>query len=122
MVRKEIWVHLLAYNLIRTLMAQTALQTQCIPRELSFKACLQTLNAFASQLKTATERQARKILQKIYSALSTQRVGKRKGRSEPRAVKRRPKPYPRLKTPRNDAKKNTTKSNNSAEKTLEKSA
>ena len=47
MVRKEIWMHLLAYNLIRTLMAQAALAAGCYPRDISFKGTLQTLVAFA---------------------------------------------------------------------------
>jgi len=41
MAEKEIWVYLLAYNLIRLLMAQAALLTDIIPRQLSFKHTLQ---------------------------------------------------------------------------------
>ena len=48
MVRKEIGMHLLAYNLIRTLLAEAAQTTGVPPRELSFKGALQTLNAFAA--------------------------------------------------------------------------
>lgn len=41
MVEKELWVHLLAYNVIRLLMAQAAHQAQVHPRELSFKHTVQ---------------------------------------------------------------------------------
>ena len=42
-VRKEISVHLLAYNLLRALMARTAQMTGQTPREISFRAAQQTL-------------------------------------------------------------------------------
>jgi hypothetical protein len=41
MVEKEIWIYLLAYNLIRLLMAQAALLADVLPRQLSFKHTLQ---------------------------------------------------------------------------------
>jgi hypothetical protein len=47
MVRKEVWAHMLAYNLIRTLMAETAEAHGCTPRHLSFKGTLQMMSAFA---------------------------------------------------------------------------
>jgi hypothetical protein len=46
LVRKEIWTHILAYNLIRTLMAQAASLFGIPPRSISFKATLQILEAF----------------------------------------------------------------------------
>ncbi len=46
LVRKEIWTHILAYNLIRTIMAQAAHQHEIQPREISFKGTMQTLEAF----------------------------------------------------------------------------
>jgi len=46
LVRKEIWTHILAYNLIRTIMAQAASKHGIEPRTISFKAALQTLEAF----------------------------------------------------------------------------
>lgn len=109
MVRKEIWVHLLAYNLIRTVMAQAAYQTNIHPRNISFKATIQSLNALYNKLLMATEDQIQKLLESLWSGIASQRVGNRPGRSEPRAVKRRPKPYPRLKVPRNEASKQLKK-------------
>ena len=46
LVRKEIWAHVLAYNLIRTVMAQAAAGEGVAPRSISFKATLQVLEAF----------------------------------------------------------------------------
>src|SRR6516164_8202741 len=46
LVRKEIWTHALAYNLIRTVMAQAAAGHGVEPRSISFKATLQVLEAF----------------------------------------------------------------------------
>ena len=46
LVRKEIWMHVLAYNLIHTVMAQAASQNRTLPRSISFKATLQVLDAF----------------------------------------------------------------------------
>jgi hypothetical protein len=42
MVEKELWVYLLAYNLIRLLMAQSAFLVDMLPRQLSFKHTVQT--------------------------------------------------------------------------------
>ena len=50
LVRKEIWTHVLAYNLIRTVMAQAAISHQIEPRTISFKGAKQTLEAFQSVL------------------------------------------------------------------------
>jgi hypothetical protein len=50
-IRKEIAVHFLAYNLIRTVMAQAACLAHRLPRQLSFKASLQVLNAFEENLR-----------------------------------------------------------------------
>jgi hypothetical protein len=45
LAKKEIWMHLLAYNLVRTAMAQAALQQGKTPRRLSFAGAQQTLDA-----------------------------------------------------------------------------
>ena len=41
MAVKELWVYLLAHNLIRLLMAQSASIADCLSRQLSFKHTLQ---------------------------------------------------------------------------------
>ena len=51
LVRKEIWTHVLAYNLIRTIIAQAAATHAIMPRSISFKGTLQTLEAFQPVLE-----------------------------------------------------------------------
>lgn len=101
MNEKELWVHLLAYNLIRLLMAQAALDAGVHPRELSFKHTVQMWTEWTSRrLGAATI--AQKAL--LFTLIAQLRVGKRPGRIEPRMRKRRPKPYPWLKIPRAQAR------------------
>jgi IS4 transposase len=56
MVMKEIAAHLLAYNLVRAVMAQAACLANLLPRQLSFKGALQVLNAFAQNLRDCSRR------------------------------------------------------------------
>jgi hypothetical protein len=51
MVRKEVWAHVLAYNLVRTVMAQAAAEHGTGPRSISFAGALQTLVAFQPLLQ-----------------------------------------------------------------------
>jgi putative transposase len=104
MVDKEIWVHFLAYNLVRKVSAQAALAQGKHPREVSFTASQQALNAVWSQwtLASAAERCAQG--QQLLRALGKETVGDRPDRCEPRAVKRRPKQYRRLTKPRAQAR------------------
>jgi len=90
MVRKEIWMHLLAYNLIRKLMAHAAMETGLLPRDISFKGTLQTLVVFASSGWACPER-ITELYAAVLRAVATHRVNNRPDRIEPRAVKRRPK-------------------------------
>src|SRR5262245_51125608 len=53
MVQKEIWVHPLAYNLLRTVMAVAASESKVEPRKISFKGAKQALTAFAPKLEAA---------------------------------------------------------------------
>jgi hypothetical protein len=97
MVEKELWVNLLAYNLIRLLMAQAALVSGLQPRELSFKHTVQMWTQWTSSRPDwGSERQR----SNLFRLIAQVRVGQRPGRLEPRARKRRPKPYPWLKVPR----------------------
>jgi hypothetical protein len=103
MVRKEIWMHLLAYNLIRKLMAQAAATVGVSPRDLSFKGTLQTLVAFAAAGWSCPERR-NELYAAVLRAVATHRVNDRPDRVEPRAVKRRPKKQVYLTEPRPLAK------------------
>ena len=106
-VRKELWAHILAYNLIRTVMAQAATKHGGEPRSISFKGALQTLEAFQPVIalgrrdSTALENLSEHVLE----AVASHHVGGRPDRYEPRRRKRRPKPYDRLMQPRHKAKR-----------------
>lgn len=104
MVRKEIWGHLLAYNLIRTVMACAAEAQDLSPGEISFKGTLQTLNAFAPYLRVGSADQQSALFAELLTAVATHRVGNRPDRYEPRKRKRRPKPLPLLTETRAKAK------------------
>ena len=94
MVRKEIWVYLLAYNLIRRLMAQAAWLHGKAVATLSFKLTLQMTKAF--QQAGLLNESNPTIYKKLLEAILSKQVGNRPGRQEPRRVKRRPKPFPLL--------------------------
>ena len=100
MVLKEVAAHLLAYNLVRSVMAQAA-QCACrAPRELSFKGALQQLRAFEQQLRHGTCTSLARLQSILISSVGRLKLPLRSGRAEPRAVKRRPKPTPLLTQPR----------------------
>jgi hypothetical protein len=97
MAIKEIWVYLLAYNLIRLMMAQAALRAHLLPRQLSFKHTVQIWVAWSHHRNGINHDDK---LSGLFVLITQQRVGDRPGRIEPRALKRRPKPYPLLTKPR----------------------
>jgi hypothetical protein len=101
MAIKELWVYLLAYNLIRLLMAQAALLADQIPRQLSFKHTVQIWMAW--QHRGGSTHNA-VSLGALLVLIAEPRVGLRPGRTEPRAMKRRPKPFPLLTKPRQTAR------------------
>jgi hypothetical protein len=96
MVEKEMWVYLLAYNLVRLVMAQSAVIVDIVPREISFKHSLQLWQAYR-QLGSSDDSESLAGLCLLIAEIT---VGNRPGRIEPRAVKRRPKPFPLLTKPR----------------------
>lgn len=104
MVEKEIWAYLLAYNLLRTVMAVAAKENGVEPRKISFKGAKQVLTAFAPKLEAARPEQRAELVDALLKAVAYHRVGNRPGRWEPRARKRRPKPGNRLMQPRRVAK------------------
>lgn len=104
MVRKEIWGHLLVYNLLRAAMAQAALRHGVVPRQVSLQGTRQTLAAFHSLVAQRPSTARESIVPIILRAIASHRVGTRPDRYEPRACKRRPKPYPLLRVPRQQAR------------------
>jgi hypothetical protein len=99
MVEKELWVSLLAYNLIRLLMAQAAHTAGVYPRELSFKHTVQMWSSWPSAAEPS----------ELFRLIAQRLVGNRPGRSEPRVRKRRPKSFPWLKVPRAVARRKIRK-------------
>lgn len=100
MVRKEIWGHLLAYNLIRGQMAEAAREKDLYPVPLSFKGAVQAVKAFAGWLWTAGADEWAAVCQRLREVIASYQLEERPNRVEPRARKRRPKKYPFLNEPR----------------------
>jgi hypothetical protein len=107
LVRKEIWAHVLAYNLIRTVMAQAATIENVEPRSISFKATLQILEAFRPLIAYRSHSGAdnrEELYEQLLGAIAVHRVADRPDRFEPRMTKKGPRGYPRLKRPRKEIK------------------
>jgi len=112
LVRKEIWTHILAYNLIRTVMAQAAKKHDIEPRTISFKGAIQTLEAFQPLIDYQGHRGCafrEQLYRQMLDAIATHRVADRPDRFEPRLRKRRPKHYAFLRKPRNVIKSEMAK-------------
>ena len=99
MVEKELWVCLLAYNVIRLLMAQAAHTAGVYPRELSFKHTVQMWSSWPSGAEPG----------ELFRLIAQRPVGNRPARIEPRVRKRRPKSFPWLKVPRAVARRKIRK-------------
>lgn len=97
MVEKEMWTHFLAYNIIRSLMLDSALYNKMFPRKISFKNSLQL---YLHYLENSTQIEYEKLLRLIAKKI----IGNRGGRIEPRAIKKRSNAYPLLMKPRDIAK------------------
>ena len=125
MVRKELRMHLIAYNLIRGLMQEAAQVGDARLDRISFKGAVDTLRQFSNALNATKgrlrvqqriidemlavfdplhafqftkgrPRVQQRIIAEMLAIIAEETVPERKHRSEPRAVKERPKPYPRL--------------------------
>lgn len=104
MVRKEILMHLIAYNCIRCLMYDAASAQGVAVRRISFKGSVQALRQWEPHLnqgKVSVQEQ-RRLLDLLQNSIAGNIIPKRPGRSEPRARKRRPKPYRLLTAPRRE--------------------
>jgi len=104
MVEKEIWVHLLGYNLIRKVAAQAARLRGVCPREISLAASQQIVLGSWSKMTEATAAERWRLGGELLRVLGKEQVGNRPDRCEPRAVKRRPKKQKLLMKPRRQAR------------------
>jgi hypothetical protein len=102
----------LAYNLIRTIMAQAASAHGIEPRTISFKGTLQLLEAFQPVIAEQAHHGAdhlEQFYQQMLRAIAQHRVADRPDRFEPRMSKRKPKGYDRLTRPRKEIKREMMK-------------
>lgn len=99
MCEKEIWIYFLANNIIRILMAQSAANFKLKIRSISFKNTLQIWNSIALKYKGALN-----VIEYFLFLIARHQVGKRGGRVEPRAKKKRPSAYSLLMVPRHKAR------------------
>ena len=103
MVEKEIAIHVLAYNIIRGNLAQAAMLHDKIPRQLSFKSAVQLLTQATKQVIVLKGILLNHAMQELFKAIASTAVGQQQRKNQPRAIKRRPKPYPLLMVPRREA-------------------
>ena len=100
MVRRELWVTLLAYNLIRKVIATAAAVHEKPPRHLGFTRACQSILASWMLLSTGVCRDARAMHQTMLAHIAANEVADRPGRIEPRVLKRRRHRYPLMRRPR----------------------
>lgn len=100
MVRKEIGVHLLAYNIIRELMVDGCIQKNALLTQISFKGTLQLLNQFTPHFISIPKDKKAALYSQMLTLIVKNKVGKRPGRVEPRAIRKRTSSFPTLKTDR----------------------
>lgn len=112
MVRKEIWTHILAYNLIRAIIAQAASEHDLEPRTISFKGTVQTLEAFQQVIALQGDHDSTfrmQLYHQLLDAIVIHRVADRPDRFEPRLRKRRHKKYLPMLKPRRELKRDMVK-------------
>jgi len=111
LVRKEVWTHILAYNLIRTVMAQAAATYNLLPRSISFKGTIQTLEAFQQVIAVQADDVVHQLTlyQHLLRAIATHRVADRPDRFEPRMKKRRHNNFAWMMKPRAEIKRDMAK-------------
>jgi hypothetical protein len=104
MIERELLMHLVAYNLVRTLMQTSALSHGADLGRLSFKGTLDTVRHFANAAHAADgkPKTIQALSEELLMAIAKDPNPFRPGRSEPRAVKRRRKNYHLLTKPRHE--------------------
>ncbi len=105
MARKELVMFLIAYNLIRCLMVQASTRYGADLPRLSFKGTVDSVRQFSVAIAQArSKRKQRQLTDQFLEIIARDRLPYRPGRPEPRALKRRPKPYQLLNRPRHRMK------------------
>jgi len=104
MMEREIWGHLLVYNLVRRVMMQAAVQKGCTPLQLSFSAALAQVREGYTVRSLAQGERGAALAAALVKAVGQNKLVNRLNRSEPRAVKRRRKDSNLLRQPRAQAR------------------
>ena len=100
---KEVAMHLLAYNLMRTLMQEASRRSEEPLEKMSFTGTRDSAYHWVGAIAAATSKKARNLaMDRLYRCIAGDPLPIRPGRSEPRAVKRRPKGYQLLTRPRKE--------------------
>lgn len=104
-VRKEIWAHLAAYNLIRTIMWEAGIRYGVSPLRISLRGTMQHLANFSPLITHASKSCRLEIYQVMLRIIASEVLPYRPDRIEPRMRKRRPIcGYPWLQKPRDKAR------------------
>jgi hypothetical protein len=95
--RKELWVHLIGFNIVRKIIGMTSVKfNKAMPRSISFKT---TLNVFLQSISTLGSKSINIILKLLKNEILNSPY-----RREPRAIKRQYNRYPVLTTSRKESK------------------
>ncbi|MDP3267910.1 MAG: IS4 family transposase, partial [Legionella sp.] len=105
MLRKEIGVYFLAYNIVRTIIVEACIANPAIPCQISFKSTLQLLNQFTPHFSLLESPQKNDLYIQMLHLIVTNKIGKRPGRIEPRAIKHRSKSFPTLRNRQSERQK-----------------
>jgi len=93
-LEREIRMHFLVHNLVRRLMLEAACRYRVVLERVSFAGSLAAARRYSEALlQTRSQRQRQQLLEEMFAVLASDQVRDRPGRREPRAIKRRPKPY-----------------------------
>ena len=103
-----IWSHILAYNILRWHILNAAIIFGSHIENISIKTAARVVVANKTAILMSQQLNRPALFAALYEQMTSVPVGNRPGRSEPRAVKKRPKPYPRLQGRRNDWKQRAT--------------
>jgi hypothetical protein len=96
-LKREIRMHFLVHNLVRRLMLEAARRHRVPLERVSFAGSLAAARRYSEALlQTRSKRQRQRLMEELFAVLAADLVPDRPGRREPRAMKRRPKPYPLL--------------------------
>jgi putative transposase len=109
MVRRELWVTLLAYNLIRKVIATAAARHQKQPRQLGFTRACQSILASWMLLATGACQDVPALYTTLLAHIAAHEVANRPGRIEPRVLKRRRHRYPLMQRPRAELRAELTR-------------